>query len=134
MSAQFWIFLAAVFGGLAVVAGAVGAQSLPEAASLDGTLQQAYRTAQFNHAVHAVALLGVGVLMVLSKGHGTDFSTWAMQGAALAFAIGIVLFSGGIYAHVAGGFASTTKLVPAGGMFLIAGWAALAAAAVGLRF
>ncbi len=133
MSAQIWIFLAAVFGGLAVVAGAIGAHSLPDAASLDGTLQQAYRTAQYNHAVHAVALLGVAVLMMQSEGHRTGFSSWAMQAAAAAFAIGIVLFSGGIYGHVAGGFASTTKFVPVGGMFLIAGWAALAAAALGLR-
>ncbi len=133
MSAQFWIFVAALFGGLAVVAGAIGAHSLPDA-SLDPALQQAYRTAQFNHAVHAVALLGVAVLMVQSEGHRTGFSSWAMQGAAVAFAIGIMLFAGGIYAHVAGGFASTTKFVPVGGMFLIAGWAALAAAALGLRF
>ena len=134
MSAQFWIFLAALFGGLAVVAGAIGAHSLPDAASLDGTLQQAYKTAQFNHAVHAVALLGVAVLMAHSDGHRSEFSFWAMQAAAAAFVIGIILFSGGIYAHAAGGFASTTKFVPVGGMFLIAGWAALAAGALGLRF
>ena len=131
MSAQFWIFLAAVFGGLAVVAGAVGAHSLTD---LDETLRQAYRTAQYTHGVHAVALLAAGLLMVQSEGHRADFSSWAMQAAAAAFAIGIILFAGGIYAHAAGGFASTTKFVPAGGMFLIAGWAALAVAALGLRF
>jgi len=133
MSAQFWIFLGSLFGGSAVVAGAIGAHSLPEAASLDGTLQQAFRTAQHNHAVHAIALLGAGLLMLQSEGHRTAFSSWAMQAAAAAFTIGIVLFSGGIYAHTVGGFASTTKFVPVGGMFLIAGWAALAASALGLR-
>lgn len=133
MSGQFWIFIAAILGGLAVVAGAVGAHVLSDTASLDGPLQQAYRTAQQNHAVHAVALLAAGLLMIYSEGHRTSFSSVALQAAAAAFTIGIILFSGGIYAHVAGGFASTSKFVPAGGMFLIFGWAALAIAAIGLR-
>jgi len=132
MPAQFWLFLAAVLGGLAVVAGAIGAHVLSDTASVDGPLLQAYRTAQNSHAVHAVALLATGILMLYSQGRGAGFSAWALQAAAAAFTIGIVLFSGGIYAHVAGGFAST-KGVPAGGMFLIAGWAALAIGALGLR-
>ncbi|MGO8951878.1 MAG: DUF423 domain-containing protein [Rhodomicrobium sp.] len=132
MSAHYWIFLAAVLGGLAVVAGAIGAHLLPGEASLDGALRS-YTTAQHNHALHALALLGVGLLMLQSEAYRTSFSSWAMQAAATAFTIGIVLFSGGIYAHVAGGFASTTKFVPVGGMFFIAGWAALAIGALGLR-
>jgi uncharacterized membrane protein YgdD (TMEM256/DUF423 family) len=132
MSAHFWIFLAAVLGGLAVVAGAIGAHVLPDTASLDGSLRS-YTAAQHNHALHALALLGVALLMLQSEGYRASFSSWAMQAAAAAFAIGIVLFSGGIYAHVAGGFTSTTKFVPVGGMFFIAGWAALAIGALGLR-
>ena len=134
MSAQFWVFISALFGGLGVVAGAIGAHSLPDAASVDGTLQQAFRTAQHNHAVHAVALLGLALLMRQSEGYRAAFSSCAMQVSAAAFSIGIVLFSGGIYAHVMGGFASAVKFVPVGGSFLIAGWAALALAALGLRF
>lgn len=134
MSAQFWVFIAAISGGLAVIAGAIGAHSLPEAASPDGPLQQAFRTAQQNHSIHAVALLGVALLMRQSEGYRAEFSFWAMQAAAVAFTIGAVLFSGGIYAHVIGGFASTTKAVPLGGGLLIGGWAALALAALGLRY
>ncbi len=134
MPAQFWLFLAAVLGGLAVVAGAIGAHMLSDTASLDSPLLQAYRTAQNSHAVHAVALLATGVLMLFSQGRGASFSAWALQAAAAAFTIGIVLFSGGIYAHAGGGFASITKVVPVGGMFLIAGWAALAIGALGLRY
>ncbi len=71
MPAQFWLFLAALSGGLAVVpARAVGAHLLSDTASLDGPLQQAYRTAQNNHAIHSVALLATGILMLYSRGHG----------------------------------------------------------------
>jgi uncharacterized membrane protein YgdD (TMEM256/DUF423 family) len=133
MPARVWLFLAAILGGLAVVAGAVGAHVLSDAASIDGPLQQAYRSAQLNHAIHALALLAAGILMLHAQGRGRGFSAWALQAAAAGFTIGIVLFSGGIYAHVAGGFAGVTRFVPAGGMFLIAGWVALAAGALGLR-
>ena len=132
MPPRFWLFLAAVLGGLAVVAGAIGAHVLSDTASPGGgPLLQAYRTAQSNHAIHALALLATGILMLYSQGRGTGLSAWALQAAAGAFTIGIVLFSGGIYAHAAGVLTST-KAVPAGGMFLIAGWAALAIGALGL--
>ena len=80
-----------------------------------------FARAQYNHAVHAVALLGTALLMRQSDGYRAEFSSWAMQAAAAAFSIGIILFSGGIYAHVMGGFASAVKFVPVGGSFLIAG-------------
>ncbi len=133
MSAQFWLFLAALFGGLSVVAGAVGAHALSGTAASDGALQLAYRTAQNNHAIHSLALLATGILMLHTHGGGAGISAWALQAAAAAFTIGIILFSGGIYAHVAGGFPSS-KFVPAGGMFLIAGWASLAIGVLGLRY
>jgi uncharacterized membrane protein YgdD (TMEM256/DUF423 family) len=132
MSSQFWVFIAALFGGSAVVAGAIGAHSLPDA--IDGTLQQAFRAAQQNHLIHAAALLGIAVLMRQSEGYRSEFSSWAMQAAAAAFTLGIILFSGGIYAHVMGGLAPATKFVPVGGAFLIGGWTALALAALGLRY
>jgi uncharacterized membrane protein YgdD (TMEM256/DUF423 family) len=128
MPAQFWIFLGAVSGGLAVIAGAIGAHALSGA---DDALMQAYRTAQVNHAIHSVALLAVGLLLLHTQGRGAGFAGIALQAAAAAFAIGIVLFSGGIYAHAAG--LAFKKEVPVGGMFLIAGWAALAIGSLGLR-
>ncbi len=70
MPAQFWLFLAALSGGLAVVAGAVGAHLLSDTASLDGPCSRLDRTAQNNHAIHSVALLATGILMLYSRGHG----------------------------------------------------------------
>jgi uncharacterized membrane protein YgdD (TMEM256/DUF423 family) len=133
MPARVWLFLAAILGGLAVAAGAVGAHVLSDTATVDGPLQQAYRTGHLNHAIHALALLAAGILMLRAQERGPSFSAMALQAAAVCFTIGIVLFSGGIYAHVAGGIAAVTRFVPVGGMVLIAGWVALAAGALGLR-
>lgn len=129
MTARIWIFLAAVFGGLAVVAGAIGAHALPGATSA----LEVYRTAQLYHALHALALLGVGLLILQSEGRRSGYSSRALQIAAAAFTIGIVCFSGGIYTQVATGIASIAKLVPVGGLSFMLGWAALAIGALGLR-
>ena len=133
MSARFWIFIAAILGGSAVAAGAIGAHALGGAAALDASWRS-YNAAQYNHAIHALALLGVALLIRQPEGHRAVFASWALQIAAAAFAIGVVLFSGGIYAHVAAGITSLTKLVPVGGTVLIAAWVALAIAALGIRF
>jgi uncharacterized membrane protein YgdD (TMEM256/DUF423 family) len=131
MPAQFWIFLGALSGGLAVAAGAIGAHAL---SGVDSSQLQAYHTAQMNHAIHSVALVATGIVLLYSQGQGRgrSFSSLALQVAAAAFVTGIVLFAGGIYAHVAGGIAFK-KEVPVGGVFLMAGWAALAIGALGIR-
>ncbi len=130
MAARFWIFMAALFGGSAVVAGAIGAHALPGGAY---SALETYRTGQFYHALHALALLGVGVLMLQPDGSRARFSSWGLQIAAFAFTIGIVCFSGGIYVQVARGYASSAGIVPFGGISFILGWAALAIGALGLR-
>jgi uncharacterized membrane protein YgdD (TMEM256/DUF423 family) len=132
MSARFWIFVAAVLGGLAVVAGAIGAHKLPQAASLAVPIS-IFNTGQLYHALHALALFGVAILLLQSEGRRSSFANWFLQIAAAAFAIGIVFFSGGIYVQVAEGFTSSAGIVPFGGILLIVGWAALAIGALGLR-
>jgi uncharacterized membrane protein YgdD (TMEM256/DUF423 family) len=131
MGARFWIFLAAVLGGLAVVAGAIGAHGLPEATTADA--RRIFQTAQQYHALHALALLGAGIVMLQSEGWRARFATWFFQIAAIAFLTGIVCFCGGIYAQVAGGLSSIGKIVPAGGIAFMVGWAAFAIGALGLR-
>jgi uncharacterized membrane protein YgdD (TMEM256/DUF423 family) len=132
MNARFWIFLAALLGGLSVVAGAIGAHSLPDAASL-AVPARIFHTGQLYHALHALALLGVGIMLYRSEGGRTAFATWLLQIAAAAFTIGIACFSGGIYVQVAKGFTSSGGIVPFGGIAFLVGWAALAIGSLGLR-
>jgi uncharacterized membrane protein YgdD (TMEM256/DUF423 family) len=132
MSAHFWIFIAAVLGGLAVLAGAFGAHALPDATALAVPVR-IFNTGQLYHALHALALLAVAVVLLQTEGHRTGWAGWLLQIAAAAFAIGIVCFSGGIYVQVAKGFTSSAGIVPFGGMALLVGWAAFAIGALGLR-
>jgi len=127
MAARYWIFLAALFGASAVIAGAIGAHLLP------GGAPDTFRTGQLFHALHALALLGAGLLMRQSEGSRARFSSWALQTAAIAFTAGIVCFAGGIYVTVAKGLTSSGGIVPLGGMSFVAGWVALAIGAFGLR-
>jgi uncharacterized membrane protein YgdD (TMEM256/DUF423 family) len=132
LSARFWIFLGALFGGLAVAAGAVGAHALPDAAALAVPLR-IYNTGQLYHAVHALALIGTGLALLYVEGKPPGFAKWPLQIAALAFTAGIVCFSGGIYVQAAKDFTSSAGVVPFGGVSFLVGWAALAIGALGLR-
>ena len=131
MSGRFWIFIAAILGGLAVAAGAIGAHALGGAVSADA--KRIFSTAQHYHALHALAMLGVGIVLLQSEGRRTRFATWFLQVAALAFLTGIVCFSGGIYVQVAEALGSSAGIVPLGGISFMVGWAALAIGALGLR-
>jgi uncharacterized membrane protein YgdD (TMEM256/DUF423 family) len=126
-----WVFTGAILGGLWVVAGAVGAHALtsqPEFAS-----SRIYQTGQLYHAIHALALVGVGLLLLQSERRATTFSSLSLQFAAAAFVFGIACFSGGIYLQILAGLTSIGKIVPIGGSSFIAGWAALGAGAISLR-
>jgi uncharacterized membrane protein YgdD (TMEM256/DUF423 family) len=132
MGARFWIFIAAILGGLAVVAGAVGAHALPDSEALAVPVR-IFNTGQLYHALHALALLGVALTMIATADSRAGWAGWFLQIAALGFALGIVCFSGGIYLQIAKGFTSSAGVVPFGGICMIAGWAAFAIGALGLR-
>jgi len=131
MGGRFWIFIAALLGGVAIAAGAIGVHALGDAVSVE--TKGIFRTGQQYHALHALALLAVGVVLLQSEGRRAHFSTWSLQVAALAFLIGILCFSGGIYVQVAAGFSSSAGIVPLGGLSFMIGWTAFAIGALGLR-
>jgi uncharacterized membrane protein YgdD (TMEM256/DUF423 family) len=130
MSGRFWISIGALLGGLAVAAGAIGAHALPEAAA---NARRIFQTGQLYHALHALALIAVGALLMQSEGWRARFSAGLMHFAGAAFLTGIACFSGGIYVQVALGLSSSGGIVPLGGIAFMIGWAALAIGALGLR-
>lgn len=132
MSPRFWIFLAAISGGLSVIAGAIGAHSLPETVTLAVPIR-IFNTAQLYHALHSLALLGTGIVLLATEERRASWSGWVLQAAALAFALGTICFSGGIYVQIARGFGSSAGIVPFGGACLIAGWGALAVGVLGVK-
>jgi uncharacterized membrane protein YgdD (TMEM256/DUF423 family) len=111
------LIAAAVAGGAAVALGAFGAHALR--ASLDEHALEIWHTAVEYQFWHALALLGV-------SGIARTRETPALRVAATAFVVGIVFFSGSLYALALGGPRMVGVITPIGGLALIVGWVASA--------
>lgn len=118
--AQIIIAVAAVFGLLAVMAGAAGTHALRDA--LDAGALRTFETAARFQMYHALALLAVGILAMRRQ-------TRALTISAALFAIGALLFSGSLYILALSGIGIFGAVAPIGGVCLMAGWATLAFAA-----
>ena len=105
--------LVGLAGASAVLLGAFGAHALRDV--LDAPSRELWHTAVNYHVWHALALaLAAG----LGRGRSGRF-------AFAAFAIGIALFSGSLYALALGAPRWTGIITPFGGLAFIAGWIAL---------
>ncbi len=105
--------LAGLAGASAVLLGAFGAHALR--GMLDPAQRELWHTAVEYHAWHALAL-------ALAAGLGTGR---AGRGAVLAFALGIALFSGSLYALALGAPRWMGIVTPFGGVAFVVGWIAL---------
>ncbi len=117
MSASVIGLIAAVYGFAGVALGAFGAHALK--ARLDDYARGIWDTATLYLLVHAVALLAVSVLMQRAESR-------LLLAAAAAFAGGMLLFSGSLYALALSGLRALGAVTPFGGLGLLAGWALLA--------
>ena len=106
---------------MAVALGAFGAHALKSRLAPD--MAAVWQTAVQYHAWHALALLAAGILMA------QDPSRVGLTWAAWLFAVGIVLFSGSLYALALTGVRGLGAITPLGGVAWLAGWSALAWAA-----
>jgi len=111
-----FVRIAAVFGFLGVALGAFGAHALR--ARLAPELLAVYQTGVLYHLVHAVALLGVGVVATRAPSTSATVAGWS-------FAIGIVLFSGSLYTLAITGIRPLGAITPFGGLSFLVGWLAL---------
>jgi uncharacterized membrane protein YgdD (TMEM256/DUF423 family) len=114
-----WTAIGSVLMTLAVAAGAFGAHGLRN--KLDAYSMSVYEKAVFYHFVHA---LGILLTAVLAR---TGAITVAGQGrAAWLFLVGILVFSGSLYALAVSGIRILGAITPIGGVAFIAGWLVLA--------
>lgn len=114
--ARLWLVLGALYGFLAVVMGALGAHALQ--GSLPAQLMEFWHTAVRFQFYHALALLVLGILATTRPTIGQTLS-------GIAFALGILLFSGSLYALCLGGTSAIAMITPIGGTLLLLGWLAL---------
>ncbi len=104
---------------LAVMLGAFGAHGLRN--RLDAYSLSVYEKAVFYHFVNALGILLVALLA------RTNAITLGAQGrvAGLLF-VGILIFSGSLYALAISGVRTLGAITPVGGVAFIAGWLLLA--------
>lgn len=120
------VALSGVYGFLAVALGAFGAHGLrtlvagaaDAAARLDW-----WETAARYHLVHALGIGGSAWLA--SRGSGR-----AARLAGVAFALGVLVFSGTLYAMALGAPRWLGAVTPIGGVGLLVGWACVVWAAL----
>lgn len=105
--------LVGLAGASAVLLGAFGAHALRGV--LDARGSELWRTAVDYHVWHALAL---AVAAGLGQGRSRRLAT-------TAFAVGIVLFSGSLYALALGAPRWVGIITPFGGLAFVVGWLAL---------
>jgi uncharacterized membrane protein YgdD (TMEM256/DUF423 family) len=117
-----FLFLGSILAFLSVALGAFGAHALKSRISSE--MLSVYETGVHYHMVHALALLLIA-LLVDKAGHSSllAWSGWLLT-------IGIVLFSGSLYALSISGIRSLGMITPFGGLAFLAGWLLLATAAL----
>lgn len=115
-----FLLIGALAGFLAVAFGAFGAHGLR--ARLSPEMMAVFETGVRYQMYHALAILAVALMMPRLGG-------WLVQTAGWAFTIGIVIFSGSLYALAVTGVTVLGAITPLGGLAFLVGWACLLIAA-----
>ncbi len=114
--------LAAIAVGLGAF-GAHGLKTLVEQGRFAAKDFDTFQTAVHYQLIHAVGLVLIGLLANVRPGRVYEAAGWAMF-------VGIVIFSGSLYAYVASGNKAFAVPVPIGGAAFIAAWLMVAIAAM----
>lgn len=114
-----WSAIASVLLALAVMLGAFGAHALKE--RLDAYSLGIWEKAVFYHFIHALGILIISLLPKFSQFSGNN----VLNACWLLF-LGILLFSGSLYALALSGVRVLGAVTPLGGICFILGWLLLA--------
>ena len=109
--------IGAMLGALGVAAGAFGAHGLKVRVSPE--MLAAFETGVRYHLIHALALLATAWAT-------TRWASAAIHAAGWLFLVGVVLFSGSLYAMCLTGVRELGAITPIGGAAFIIGWLLLA--------
>jgi uncharacterized membrane protein YgdD (TMEM256/DUF423 family) len=117
MNQKITLLTGAILGMLGVGLGAFGAHALKNILTQNGRLET-YELAVRYQFYHALAILFIGLMM-------EKFSGSALTWSPLLMLIGVIFFSGSLYAYSLTNIKGFAMVTPVGGLFLLAGWAML---------
>lgn len=116
-AASLFVTIAGVLGAVGVSMGAFGAHVFEP--KLSPRMFSIFETAVRYHLIHAVCLLGTGLLLMHHQSTAFRLAGWL-------FVAGIVVFSGTLYVLSLSGMRWLGAITPLGGLALVAGWLLLA--------
>lgn len=99
---------------LAVILGAFGAHAIKDSVSM--LHLDTWQTATEYQFYHSLGLIGLGIWLENKK------MTRLLRVCAVCMLLGILLFSGSLYALVLSANSSWGMVTPIGGLFFIVGW------------
>ena len=111
-----WISTGAIFSGLSVTLGAMGAHSLKNI--LTEKNLSAFQTATDYMGYHGLALILVGIVSLQLNDTGAK----ALKKVGILFTLGILMFSGSIYVLISDGPRIFGPITPLGGLCFMLGW------------
>ncbi|MGB5600776.1 MAG: DUF423 domain-containing protein [Thiothrix litoralis] len=117
MEKNHFLLIGSLSGMLAVILGAFGAHGLEQL--VDAKMLQRFHTGVEYQFYHSLALLLISILYKSIRNKYVMF-------AGYAFLLGMVLFSGSLYAYVLTGVKGFAMVTPLGGLSFMIGWALLA--------
>ncbi|MGB0955381.1 MAG: DUF423 domain-containing protein [Panacagrimonas sp.] len=109
--------IGALFSGLAVALGAFGAHALKS--RLEPAMLEVWKTAVEYQFYHALALILLGLF-------ARQMKTTVLDASAICFIVGILLFSGSLYALCLSGVRVLGAITPIGGLLFLVGWTCFA--------
>ena len=121
---RVFLLLAAVAGFFGVALGAFAAHGLK--GQLSAEYLAVFQTGVHYQLVHALALFGVALLAERLPGR-------LLKAAGSLFALGILLFSGSLYALTLSGLSKLGMITPLGGVSFLAGWVLMLIGAIRLK-
>lgn len=109
------LIIASILGFLAVAIGAIGAHALKNILESVGKIEQ-FETANRYHWYHTFAIIACFLLFQQTQNSFYSLSSWF-------FIVGILLFSGSLYAYSLTGIKVFAHITPVGGLTYLVAWA-----------
>lgn len=128
MKSKQLLTIGALFSGVAVALGAFGAHGLKQI--LSPYLLEVFHTGVQYQFIHALSLLICGVLLRFSL---PPKAQKYFARASICFIIGILCFSGSLYALALTGIKWFGPITPFGGLMFMLGWGMFAYAALQIK-
>ncbi len=123
---KLFLFMGSILAGLSVAGGAFASHALKD--QLSDRALDIFETGTRYQMYHALALILVALLLTR-----LETVPMTMISAGYAFIIGILIFSGSLYALSLTGIKWLGAITPIGGAAFLIGWASLAIAAWAMK-